>query len=140
MSGEGEGGVGGGPPGDLYVVLHVREHPVFERQGLDLFSVVPVSFSQCALGTELAVETIDGKDEMLDIPAGTQSGTQFRLRGHGVPSLDGAGRGDHFVTVHVRIPKRLSKTKRELIEQLAELDGEDHDEPGLFDRVKKIFN
>jgi len=139
MSGEGEGGVGGGPPGDLYVVLHVREHPVFERRDLDLFSLAPVTFSQCALGAEVPVATIDG-DEQLDVPAGTQSGTRFRLKGRGVPSLDGAGRGDHYVTVQIRTPKRLGKERRELIEQLAELDGEEHDEPGLFDRVKNIFN
>jgi molecular chaperone DnaJ len=139
MSGEGEGGVGGGPPGDLYVVLHVREHPVFERRDLDLFSLAAVTFSQCALGAEFPVPTIDG-DEQLEVPAGTQSGTRFRLRGRGVPSLDGRGRGDHYVTVQIRTPKRLGKERRELIEQLAELDGEEHDEPGLFDRVKNIFN
>jgi molecular chaperone DnaJ len=139
MSGEGEGGVGGGPPGDLYVVLHVREHPIFERRDIDLFSVAPVSFSQCALGAEISVPTIDG-DQTLEVPAGTQSGTRFRLRGRGVPSLDGGGRGDHHVTVAIRTPRRLSKEQRELIEQLAELEGEEQDEPGLFDRVKNIFN
>lgn len=139
MTGEGEGGLGGGPPGDLYVVLHVREHSVFERRDLDLFSLVPVTFSQCALGVELTVQTIDGSEKM-DLPVGTQSHTRFRLRGHGVPSLDGGGRGDHYVTVQIRTPRRMGKEQRELIEQLAELDGEEHDEPGLFDRVKNIFN
>jgi molecular chaperone DnaJ len=139
MTGEGEGGLGGRPPGDLYVVLHVRDHPVFERRDLDLFSMVPVTFAQCALGAEVPVQTIDG-DEKLDVPSGTQSGERFRLRGRGVPSLDGGGRGDHYLTVQIRTPKRLGKERRELIEKLAELDGDEQDEPGLFDRVKSIFN
>lgn len=139
MSGEGEGGAGGGPPGDLYVVLHVREHPVFERRGRDIHSVAPLSFSQAALGTVLAVSTLDG-DEEINVPAGTQSGTQFRLRGKGVPSLDGSSRGDHYVTAVLKTPLRLSDEQRELLEKLAQLEGEDAGEPGLFDRVKNIFS
>ena len=105
MGGEGEGGAGGGPPGDLYVVLHVREHAVFERRDRDLLlRSVPISFAQAALGAEIEVPTLDGDRERWIVPAGTQSGTRFRLQGHGVPALNGGGRGDQYVTVQVRTP------------------------------------
>jgi molecular chaperone DnaJ len=139
ISGEGEGGARGGPPGDLYVVLHVREHPVFQRQDREIHCVVPISYSQAALGAEIRVPTIDG-ETTLTIPAGTQAGTSFRMRGLGVPALNSTARGDQYVTVQVRTPTRLTDEQRNLIEQLAELDGEETAEPGLFDRVKNIFN
>ncbi len=138
MSGEGEAGPAGGPPGDLYVVLHVREHPVFQRRDLDILVNLPISISQAALGAEITVPTLDG-EEALTIPAGTQTGESFRLRGRGVPVLNGSGRGDQYVTVTVRTPTRLSEEKRRLLEELARLDGEETSEPGLFDRVKNIF-
>jgi len=139
MTGEGEGGVAGGPPGDLYVVLHVREHPVFVRRELDLLCEVPIGFSQAALGGTIRVPTIDG-EESLEVPAGTQPGTRFRLAGRGVPALDGRGRGDQYVTVRVRVPRRLSREQRELVERLAAHEVDEDDEPGLFERVKNIFN
>jgi molecular chaperone DnaJ len=139
MSGEGEGGVGGAPPGDLYVVLHVREHEIFQRRDLDLHCVVPVSFGQAALGAEISVPTIDGEDS-LDLPAGTQTGTSFRLKGRGVPAVNGRGRGDQYVIIQVRVPTRLGREQRQLIEQLAEFDDDEADGQGLFDRVKNIFN
>jgi molecular chaperone DnaJ len=139
MTGEGEGGPRGGRPGDLYVVLHVREHAVFQRQDRDLHCSHGISFAQAALGAEIQVPSIDG-EQPLSIPPGTQSGTRFRLKGLGVPALNSAARGDQYVTVHVQTPRRLSDERRRLLEQLAELDGEETAEPGLFDRVKKIFN
>jgi molecular chaperone DnaJ len=139
IGGEGEASAQGGPPGDLYVVLHVREHPVLKREGLAILSEVPVSQSRAALGTKVQVETIDGEQE-IELPAGTQSGTIFRLRGKGVPSLDGRGRGDHLVSVVVVTPRRLSAEQRELYEQLAELEGEEPPDRGLFDRVRDIFS
>lgn len=139
MSGEGEGGIGGAPAGDLFVVLHVREHPSFRRDDLDLLSVTEVTFAQAALGAEIRVATIDG-EEVLSVPAGTQSGTSFRLKGRGVPALNGRGRGDLHVTLRVSVPKRLSRDQRRLIEELAEHDGGDEDDSGLFERVKNIFN
>jgi len=139
MTGNGEAGSGGGPAGDLYVVLHVREHEFFRRQDHDILMDVPVSFAQAALGAELAVPTIDG-EQTLSIPPGTQAGSRFRLKGLGVPDLNGRGRGDQYVFVQVRTPTKLSAEKRRLLEQLAELDGEEPDEPGLFDRVKNIFH
>lgn len=138
LTGHGEGGVGGGPPGDLYVVLHVREHPVFRREDNHLLCDVGISFAQAALGAEIAVPTLDG-EETLAIPSGTQSGSQFRIRGKGVPRLNSGARGDLWVTAVVRTPQKLSDEQRRLLEQLAELDGEQTGEQGLFDRVKNIF-
>jgi molecular chaperone DnaJ len=136
---EGEAGSSGGPPGDLYVLIHVREHPVFRRDGRDLHSGLEVTFSQAALGAIRDVPTIEG-EHTLTIPAGTQSGTRFRLRGKGVPSLDGRGRGDHYLTVHVLTPEGLDAEQRELFERLSEIEGEPVPDRGLFDRVKDIFS
>jgi len=118
VSGEGEAGRYGGPPGDLYVVLNVQGHPHFERRGNDLYCTVAVSLSQAALGGEIKVPTLRG-EERLKIPEGTQSGSVFRLRGHGMPSLDGRTQGDLYVTTHVVIPARLSREQRRLFEMLA---------------------
>ncbi len=139
VSGEGEGGRGGAPPGDLYVVLHVREHEVFQRQDQEILLEAGVSFSQLALGAEIGVPTLDG-EHRLTIPAGTQSGTRFRLRGKGVPALHGRGRGDQHVLVQVRTPRKLNPEQRDLLERLAEFDGDETNDRGLFDRVKDIFS
>lgn len=139
LAGEGEAGSHAGARGDLYVVLHVREHEVFRRHDRDVLVELPLSFARVALGTEVVVPTLDG-DYTLRVPAGTQSGTRFRLRGKGVPDVDGRGRGDQYVEVRVHTPTSVSKEQRRLLEQLAELDGEIPGERGLFDRVKDIFN
>ena len=97
-SGEGEAGVYGGPPGDLYVVLHCKEHEFFEREGKNLHCVVPVSVVQAALGTEIAVPTLEG-EHVLKVPEGTQTGATFKIRNKGVPELNGRGRGDLYVQV-----------------------------------------
>lgn len=138
MSGHGEKPRGGGVPGDLYVVLSVRQHEFLTRDGIDLRVDVPVSFARLVLGAEVSVPTLDGNHE-LRIPAGTESGTEFRIRGKGSPDLSGRGTGDLVVGVHVLIPKKLDDDQRELLEKLAELDGESVLEPGLFDRVRNIF-
>jgi molecular chaperone DnaJ len=139
LGSEGEAGSGGAPPGDLYVMIHVREHPVFHREERDLHSTLEITFSQAALGAEHSVPTLDG-DHELSIPAGTQSGTRFRLRGKGVTSLDGRGRGDHYLTVQVHTPQGLDGEQRELFERLADIEGEPTADRGLFDRVKDIFS
>jgi molecular chaperone DnaJ len=117
VSGEGEAGLYGGPPGDLYVVLKVREHPIFERRGNDLYCTVPISVAQAALGVELKVPTLKGQ-ERLRIPEGTQSGSLFRIRGKGFPSLDGRGHGDLYVAIQVLVPRHLSREQRRLLETL----------------------
>ncbi|MHB1020896.1 MAG: molecular chaperone DnaJ [Acidobacteriaceae bacterium] len=117
--GEGDTGKFGGPAGDLYVVLSVKEHKFFERDGNDLHCVVPISFPQAALGTELSIPTLEGEAK-LKIPEGTQSGKEFRLRGKGVPHLNEHGKGDLIVEIRVQTPGKLTKAQRELLKQLSE--------------------
>jgi molecular chaperone DnaJ len=122
ISGEGEAGTGGGPPGDLYVVIHVRDHEFFERRGSDLQCTVPLTFSQAALGAEIKIPTLLDGEQPLKIPPGTQTGETFTLPGKGMPRLEGGGRGDLNVTVRVVTPTRLSREMRKLFEELARLE------------------
>ena len=117
FSGLGEAGAFGGPAGDLYVVLHVKEHSFFEREGNDLHCVIPISFTQAALGTEIVVPTLEGEHK-LKVPEGTQSGTTLRIRSKGVPVLNGRGKGDLFVEVRVQTPSKINKRQRELLQEL----------------------
>ena len=117
FTGVGEAGVHGGPAGDLYLVLQVKEHAFFERQGNDLYCVVPISFTQAAAGTEIQVPTLEG-EHTLKIPEGTQSGTILKVRGKGVPVLNGHGNGNLFVEVRVQTPTKLTKRQRELLQEL----------------------
>lgn len=121
LSGQGEPGPGGGPPGDLIIVFRVAPDPFFTRDGLDLRSTVPINLAQAALGSKIRVRTVDGKRALLKIPPGTQSGTKFRIRGAGVEK-DGR-RGDLYVEVKVTVPETLDGRSRELIEKLAEIEG-----------------
>ncbi|MFB3906357.1 MAG: molecular chaperone DnaJ [Acidobacteriota bacterium] len=140
VAGEGEAGINGGPPGDLYVVIEVEEHPFFKRQGNDVYCELPVTFPQAALGAEINIPTLQGK-EKLKIPEGTQTGTVFRLKGRGVVSLNGRGQGDQLVAITVVTPTRLNKQQRELLQQFAEASEAEaeEDSSGLFDKVKDIF-
>jgi molecular chaperone DnaJ len=141
LSGEGEPGVHGGPPGNLYVALSVQPHRYFVRQGNDVLVELPINISQAALGDEVRVPTLDG-DEKLVIPAGTQTGETFRLRGRGVPFLRRNGRGDQLVTVYVKTPTRLTPEQRDLLQQLAKTFGREpiaQPEKGFFDRLKDVF-
>lgn len=138
--GLGEAGYFGGPGGDLYIVLHVKEHPFFEREGNALHCVIPISFTQAALGTEIRVPTLEG-DHTLKIPEGTQSGTSFRIKNKGVPVLNAHGKGDLFVEIRVQTPTKLSKRQRDLLE---ELEGTLHIENRpqrrtLMSKMKDIF-
>jgi len=117
FSGLGEAGAFGGPPGDLYVVLHVKEHPIFEREGTNLHCVIPISFTQAALGAEIRVPTLDG-EHTLKVPEGSQSGTTIRIKGKGVPVVNGHGKGDLFVEIRVQTPSKLTKRQRELLQEL----------------------
>ena len=119
LQGEGEGGTGGAPAGNLYVVIHVQEHEFFRRDGLNLFCEIPVNFTTVALGGEIQVPTLDGT-EAIKVPEGTETGTTLRLRGKGMPDVNGRGKGDLFATVQVRTPKKLTKDQRHALEQLAE--------------------
>jgi molecular chaperone DnaJ len=138
LQAEGESGTFGGPPGDLYVVIHVAEHEEFERQGNNLYASVPVTFAQAALGAEVHVKTLHG-DESLKVPAGTQTGTVFRVRGQGMPVLGGRGKGDLFVSVSVITPTSLTREQRKLLEQLSKIETEDLQDKRLVDKVRDIF-
>jgi molecular chaperone DnaJ len=147
LQGEGESGMLGGPAGHLYVVVQVQEHDFFRRDGINLFCEVPVNFTTVALGGEVQVPTLDGA-ESVKVPEGTQTGTTLRLRGKGMPDVNGRGRGDLFATVQVQTPRKLTKDQRRLIEELAKAlpkekfeprQREDEDERNLFDRVKDMF-
>jgi molecular chaperone DnaJ len=140
LSQEGHPGANGGPPGDLYVVLKVKEHAFFERQEADLHCTIPVNIAQAALGTEIEVPTLE-EAYKLKIPEGTQNGTQFRLRHKGVAVLNGHTRGDLYVHIEVKIPAKLSREQKKLMEQLAETLPVNNlpSEKGLFEKVKDYF-
>ncbi|WP_429368317.1 molecular chaperone DnaJ [Paenibacillus sp. DS2015] len=140
MTGEGEGGLRGGPAGDLYIVIRVKSHEFFQREGDDIFCEIPLTFAQAALGDEIEIPTLSDKVK-LKVPAGTQTGTFFRLKGRGVPRLRGIGQGDQHVKVVIVTPSNLSDEQKDLLRQIASLDGEkthEH-EQSFFDRVKKAF-
>jgi molecular chaperone DnaJ len=138
LQAEGESGVKGGPAGDLYVVIHVAEHEDFERQGNNLYASVPITFGQAALGAEISVKTL-GENQNLKVPAGTQTGTVFRVRGQGMPVLGGRGKGDLFVSVSVITPTSLTREQRKLLEQLAKIETQDLEDKRLVDKVRDIF-
>jgi molecular chaperone DnaJ len=137
---EGQPGALGGPPGDLYVILKVSEHPIFERSGDDLHCTMPVNLAQAALGAQVDILTFDGL-QRLDVPAGTQSAAELRLRNQGMPRLEGSGRGDIIVHIQVKTPARLTREQRKLFEQLRELLPAENEpeEKGLLDKVKDYF-
>ena len=140
LTGEGQPGVNGGPPGDLYVLLKVKDHPIFDRDNDDLYCTVPVNVAQAALGTEVDILTFDGL-QTVKIPEGTQKGGKIKLKGLGVPHVQGHGRGDLFVNIDVKIPTKLSREQRKLFEQLRETlpaENEPH-EKSLLDKVKDYF-
>jgi molecular chaperone DnaJ len=140
-AGEGDAGRGGGPRGDLYVVLSIRPHDFFERDGHDLRCIIPISFPQAALGAEFEIPGIDGPVN-LKIPEGTPSGREIRIRGRGVPYLNEKGTGDMIVKVLVQIPRKLNRAQRELVQKLGESMNVDNSptSPGLLEKMKDLFN
>ena len=142
VAGEGEPGPNGGPAGDLYVVLDVKEHPFFERRGADLYCTIPLSIAQATLGTELQVPGLNG-EEKLKIPEGTQSGAVFRIKGRGLADPRGGGKGDLYYHVLVMTPTKLTRDQRKLIEQLGatlKVENKPADRnSSIFGKVKDIF-
>jgi molecular chaperone DnaJ len=138
--GKGEAGSNGGPAGDLYIVIHVKEHEIFERSGNDLYCEIPIKFTLAALGGTIEVPTLQGKGS-LKIPAGTQSGTVFRLRNTGIPDLRGGNRGDQMVRVTIEVPKKLSSDQKHKLEAFAEACGDAGNpvEEGFLNKAKKFF-
>ncbi|MGH9456930.1 MAG: molecular chaperone DnaJ [Thermoanaerobaculia bacterium] len=138
LAGEAEAGANGGPPGDLYVFISVEEHPKFTRRDYDVHAEESISFTQAALGCEIPVETVHG-EEMLKVPPGTQPAHVFRVKGKGVPWVDGSGRGDHYVHIEVRIPSAVDGRQRELLEEYAKIEGVSIAEPSVFRKAKRFF-
>ncbi|MFC3882978.1 molecular chaperone DnaJ [Bacillus songklensis] len=141
VAGQGEPGFNGGPPGDLYVVFHVRSHEFFERDGDDVYCEMPLTFAQAALGDEIEVPTLHGKVK-LKIPAGTQTGTKFRLKGKGIPNVRGYGQGDQHVIIRVITPTKLSEKQKQLLREFADLSGQevvDEQHDSFFAKVKRAF-
>ena len=137
---EGQPGPNGGPAGDLYVILKVRDHSIFDRRGNELHCRIPINVAQAALGADLEVPTLEGI-ESLKVPEGTQTGAAFRIRGKGVPHVNGHGRGDLFIHIEVKVPGKLNRTQRELFEKLREALPVENEpaEKGLFEKVKDYF-
>jgi molecular chaperone DnaJ len=140
LSHEGQLGANGGPPGDLYVVMKVAEHPIFERNEYDLHCTVPVNIAQAALGTSVDVLTFDGL-QTVKVPEGAQPGTRVRMKGLGVPRLNASGRGDLFIHIDVRVPQKLNREQRKMLEQLREMLPAENEpeEKGILDKVKDYF-
>ncbi len=142
LAGRGEPGFNGGPAGDLFVVFSVQDHPVFTRDEYDLHLEVPITVSQAALGTRITVPLLEGNEEELDIPPGTQPFTTFRKRGKGIPRLQSVGRGDMIITANVMIPTRLDTEQKDLFRQLDTAIGTENHEPrrGFFNRIQDFLS
>ncbi|RAP52276.1 MAG: molecular chaperone DnaJ [Methanosphaera sp. rholeuAM270] len=141
VAGEGDDGLNGAPAGDLYITINVLHHDLFERDGQHLYYELPISYVQACLGSEVDVPTIDGT-ATVKIPAGTQSGTTFKLRGEGIKHVNWSGKGNLYVKVHVVVPKKLSDKQKDLLEEFALVSGEEisHVKHGFFDKVKESLN
>jgi molecular chaperone DnaJ len=140
LTGEGEHGFNGGPPGDLFVVFHIEEHPFFARDGINIRLDVPVNIVQASLGGTIVVPTIEG-DVELTIPAGTQNGRVFRLKGKGVAQIQGTRRGDQLVKINLRVPTKLDNTQKDLLEKLGTTLPQmgDEEDTGIFSKFKNVF-
>ncbi|MGX1983138.1 molecular chaperone DnaJ [Thermolongibacillus altinsuensis] len=138
LAGQGEPGINGGPPGDLYIVFHVEPHEFFERDGDDIYCEMPITFTQAALGGEIEVPTLYGKVK-LKIPAGTQTGTKFRLKGKGVPNVRGYGQGDQHIRVRVVTPTKLTERQKQLLREFEQISQGHQHEDSFFSKVKRAF-
>ncbi len=141
LSGKGEAGARGAPAGDLYIFIHVKPHPLFEREGTSLATRVPVSFTVAALGGTVDIPDLDGTTNIIDIPAGIQSGKQLRVRGAGMPVLQGRGRGDLVVEIKVETPTKLSRRQKEILEEFRDTETGDEcpESKGFFSKIKDAF-
>ena len=141
LGGEGEAGLRGGPAGDLYIFIEVREHAIFQRDGVNLYCRIPVSMATAALGGEVEVPTIDGGRSMVKVPAGSQTGKQMRLRGKGMPALRGGGSGDMLIEVAVETPINLTTRQRELLREFEALSENNNPEAtSFFSKVKNFWD
>jgi molecular chaperone DnaJ len=142
LAGEGEAGLRGGPPGDLYIFLSIKPHAFFQRDGADIFCKVPIAMTTAALGGQIDVPTLEGQSARVRVPEGTESGKQFRLKGKGMPVLRSKATGDLYIQVEVETPKNLSRRQRELLEEFEKAGKRETTSPeshGFFARVKDFF-
>jgi len=141
LTGEGEGGVQGGPAGDLFVVIAIEEHDLFERDGVDLHLELPASVFQAMLGTKIPITTILGEEKEVEVVSGAQPGEVIRLHGAGMPHVNGRRRGDLFVHLRVVVPSKITREQRRLLEEVADLGGglDPESEEGFFERLKRTF-
>ncbi|GIT91462.1 chaperone protein DnaJ [Jannaschia pagri] len=139
LSGEGEAGLRGGPTGDLYIFIEVEDHPIFQRDGVNLYCAVPVSMTAAALGGEVEVPTIDGGRSRVKVPAGSQTGRQMRLRGKGMPALRGGGVGDMFIEMNIETPVNLTSRQKELLREFERIDADNNPQGDSFFRKVKGF-
>ena len=140
LGGQGELGTRGGPRGDLYIEVNVQSHPLFTRDGYDVYLEMPITFAQATLGDKIQVPTLDGKVEY-EVPEGTQTGTVFRLKGKGIPKLKSNVRGDQYVKVTVEIPKKLNEKQKELVREFAKEGGQEvhQRQKTLSDKIDNFF-
>lgn len=141
VSGGGDAGINGGPPGNLLINVNVRPHPIFTREGFDVYCEIPITFAQAALGADIIVPTLDGKVKFT-IHEGTQPGDEFKLKGKGIQRLRYSGKGDQYVKIVVEVPKELSKTQKELLQEFEKATNEKNykKQKGFMDKVKGFFN
>jgi len=139
VRGEGEAATKGGPRGELYILIRLKPHKVFERHGNDVICKVPISFVQAALGTEIEVPSIYEEKIKMKIPAGTQSEKVFRISGKGFPDLSGYSKGDQYIRVHVTVPTSLSSEQKKLLIEFAKLSGESLKNESIAEKIKKVF-
>lgn len=141
LAGEGEAGARGAPPGDLYVFLNIKPHPLFQRDGKTIYCRLPIPMTKAALGGELTLPTIDGSEAVLEIPQGTQTGRVFRLKGKGMSVYRSAERGDMQVEAYVEVPVKLSKKQKELLEEFAAEAGDAHspESSSFWNRVRDVW-
>jgi chaperone protein DnaJ len=142
LAGEGEAGLRGGPPGDLYIFLSVKPHPFFQREGADLYCTVPISMTTAALGGKFEISTMDGTKSRVTVPEGTQAGKEMRLRGKGMPVLRSAQMGDLYVRIAIETPQNLTKRQRELLMEFESLSSKENspESSGFFSRMKGFFD
>ncbi len=138
MSGEGDPGAYGGPPGDLYIIIDLKKHPVFVRKNNDIYCEMTITFPQAVLGAEIEVPTLDAVT-LMKVPPGAPSGKEFRLKGKGIPRLSGHGKGDEIVVVKIEVPKYITPRQRELLEEFAQING-DRTSKTFKDKIKDIFS
>ncbi len=142
LTGEGDTGFYGGPPGDLYIMMNIQEHEIFSRDGINIYCQIPISYTKAVFGGEEEIPTLNGFSTKIKVPAGTQSGKTFRLKNKGMPRIGSSHRGEQIVSVYIEVPKKLTPRQREILEEYARISGENIDESskGITGKLKDFFS